>query len=316
MLLTTKEQVLASLNEHFGEEMSYWDLTKRTIWTYQAADGTGKYNTTTSIDYSIEGQIGKSVTKVSLSEIKAKHLNVWEAFNQKWGTEAMAGDDSSIAIYVKEGSMSRKPYVMGKAVRKVGNEFQVLVFWTFLYDSFLENMDLMRGNSSYNKAVELSGIENPTDVEIARTMSTIFYTGEKDIPDAVVKDYNLDAIITLNEGTVDIEGVFSIDGVVQNPLRWMWFVDPAVGPIGTASRGKSAGEYIGGRRKFTISSDFRNRDTFIIMNSTNVRVRGYAHYKEDDGEVKLLRFDKTVDMRESLPIYDYFGILDLDTGVE
>ncbi|MDG1950734.1 MAG: hypothetical protein P8J32_08045 [bacterium] len=311
MLLTTKEQVLESLNAHFGEEMSHWDLTQRTIWTYQAIDGTGKYTTTTSIDYSIEGQVGKMVTKVPLSQLKSKHLNVWEAFNQKWGAEAMAGDDSTIAVYVKESTFRNKPQVMAKAVRKIGNAYHVLVFWTFLYDSFLGSMDLMRGNYSYNKAVELSGIENPTDVEVARTMSTTSYIGEKDIPDTFLKEIKLDANIILKEGTVDIEGVFTINGEEANPLRWMWFIDPAEGALGTASRGKAAGEYVGGKRKFTIGSDFRNRDTFIIMNSKDVRVRGYAHYKEDDGELKLARVDKTVDMTESLPIYDYYGIQEM-----
>jgi hypothetical protein len=312
-MLTTKEQVRTSLSEHFGEEITYWDLNSRIMWTYQAADGTGRYSSIENIDYSIEGQIGKPVTKVPLSQLKAKHLNVWEAFNQKWGADAMGGDDASIAIYIKKGTMKKRPYVMGKAVRKVGNEFQLLTFWTFLYDSFLGNIDKMRENTSYKKAVEISGIENPTDVEVARTMATISYAGYKDVPDAVLKEYKLDAIITLNDGTVDIEGVFSIDGEAQNPLRWSWFVDPAVGPVGTASRGKSAGEYIGGKSKFTIGTDFRNRDTFIIMNATDVRVRGYAHYKEEDGEVKLLKVDKTVDMQESLPLYDYFGLLDMET---
>ena len=314
-MLRTKEQVIQSLNDHFGEEMTYWNLNSRVIWMYQAANGTGKYQNNKNIDYTMHGQIGKPVEKIVLSELEAKYPFMHEALLQHWGASIMEGDDTSVALYIKKGNMWKKDYTKVTAIRKIDGGYELVTFPSFLYDKFIESMHIMEGNSSYNKAVELSGIENPTDHQVAIRMATIEYTSIKDIPDSVVNEIKMDCEITFltEEQEVEIEGIYTYNGERTNPQKWLWFIDPAEGAVGTASRGNAAGEAIAGKGKFRISSDFRNRDTFIIMNTKDVRIRGYAWYKETDGEMRHVSCDKTIDLSEVLPTYDYYGLTEMQT---
>ena len=307
-MLTTREQVTESLNNHFGEEMSYWSLNSRMIWAYNADNGTGKYRYDTNLDYSIKGQIGKPVEKLNKEELQTKYPAMWAALSQHLGELVEEIKDTDVAFYVRKGIIWRKPFVSASMVRKLDVGYELVIFPSYLYDKFFENLDKMKDDPSYDKAVELSGIENPTQEQIATRMSTIIYTSIKDVPDSATKVFAADAKITLKEGVVDIEGIFTIDGKPADALRWRWFLDPADKVPGLSTHPNAGGEYVG-RKSFSISSDFRERKTFIIMSSKNVRVRGYCQYLESDGELKQVIYDKVHDFSEYLPVYDYFGLV-------
>ena len=284
--LTTKDEIIAFLNETFDDNFDHWDSKERHIWVYQASDGTGKYSHQTNLDYSIAGSIGKPVVAQTYIDPHFKVLT---------------------AEFVKTSTVQRKEHTMTHKVHKVGNTYILTTFWTFLYDSYLANMDKMRGNSSYQKAVQFTGKQNPTDEEVATQMATIVYTAFKDVDDADVKDITVEVDINPEQDKVHFEGTFKINGVEANALRWRWFIDPLDKVPGLSSHPRAGGEYVG-KRKFAISSDFRVRDTFIIMSSERVRVRLFCQYLEDDGELKQVKYDQVHDFSEYLPVYDYFGL--------
>lgn len=284
MKLTSKEAVIAHLNNFFNDEFQHWEVDTRIIWIYQAKDGTGKYASQSNLNYSVAGMVGKSVEVEDNLE------------------------DNSVS-FIKKGTIYRKPYTMVTTVTKTGeNSYSVIKYWTFLYDTYLENMDKMKGTSNYTKAVEMTGMENPSDEDVATVMATTIYGVRKDAPEIAPELVTLDVTAVEEDGKMRITGKFMIDGVEANPLRWRWWVNPANGVLGTKSSGKAAGEYIGGKKTFTVNSDFRDRGSFMIMNTEDVEIKCYAQYKESDGDLKMVHKKITVDMSDVLPLYDYFGL--------
>jgi len=284
MKLNTREEVQEFLNNHFDDEFQHWEVDTRIIWIYQASNGTGRYQSQKNLNYGVIGILGKPV------EVEV--------------------DPSGSLTFSKQSTFKRKPYTTFTTISKTEDGGYILIKYVgFLYNTFLENMDNMRGNSSYNKAVEMSGIENPTDEEIATTMATQIYGLRKDAPEIDPNTVTLDVHTEMVDGKLEITGDFRIAGEPSNPLRWMWWVNPAEGVLGTASSGKAAGEYIGGRKKFTVNSDFRDRESFMIMNTKDVEIKCYAQYKEQDGDLKMKSKFVTIDLTGALPLYDYFGLV-------
>jgi hypothetical protein len=283
MKLTSRDAITAHLNNFFDDEFQHWEVDTRLIWIYQAKDGTGKFQSQKNLNYSVVGLIGKPV------EVED---NV---------------EDNSVS-FIKTGTVYRKPYTMVTTITKTGDTYSVIKYWTFLYDTYLANMDKMRGNSSYLKAVEMTGMENPSDEDVATVMGTLIYGTRKDAPEIDPELVTLEVTAEEEDGRMRIKGKFMIDGVETNPLRWRWWVNPAKGVIGTTSSGKAAGEYIGGRNSFTVNTDFNDRHSFMIMNPEDVEIKCYAQYKEADGDMKMVHKSVTVDMSDVLPLFDYFGL--------
>jgi len=284
--LKTKEEVIEFLNETFDDNFDHWDSKERHIWIYQASDGTGKYFHQKNLDYSIAGSIGKPVQAQTYIDPKFNALT---------------------AEFVKRSTIQKKQHTMTHKVHKMGSTYLLITHWTFLYESYLANMDKMRGNSSYLKAVQFTGKKDPTDEEVANQMATIVYTAFKDVDDADVKDIAIDVEITPSPDRVHFKATFTIDGVEKNAFRYRWFIDPEYKVPGLHTHRRAGGEYVG-KKEFDISTDFRQRDTFVIMRSDAVRVRCFCQYLEDDGELKQVVYDKIHDFSEYLPVYDYFGL--------
>lgn len=280
-LLRNRDQVLKFLNDTFSDDFSNWKCIERHIWRFNAADGTGTYAHEQGADFSFQGQIGINVN-------------------------ARAYRDGNLGTLVAEFTRNNRNDTMTHRVYKEGNTYRLVTFWTFLYDSFLLNMNKMRGNASYIKAVEMSGKPNPTDEEIATVMATITYDSESTLKDEKEKEIKLDVTITPAIGRVKISGQFTVDGVPSNAV-WRWFIDPLQKIDGLDSHPRAGGEYVG-QREFDISSDFRQRDAFTIMRSDEVLVRCFCQYHEEDGTSKQVVYEQVHNFSEHLPVYDYFGL--------
>lgn len=283
--LKTADAVLKFLNETFNDNFEYHDLIERHIWAFQAATGTGLYRNDKSLNFTFHGQIGTNV--VANTQI----------------------DDNGeiVATFTKTTTANRKKYSMVHTVKKAGDTYSLVTFWEFLYESFLQNMDKMRGNSSFLKAVEFSGKQEPTDQEVATVMATITYVGVNDTPVAPPKIVTFDAEINPSLNSVHIKGVFKVDGVEQTALRYHWYIDPEFKVPGLDTQPRAGGEYVG-KPEFEISSDFRVRDRFTIMRTDAVRVRCFCQYLDEQGDLKQVVYDQVHDFSNYLPVYDYFGL--------
>jgi len=283
MKLTSKESVTAHLNEYFDEEFQHWENHSREIWTYKSREGVGVYSSQENLNSSVVGAIGRPCVVEENLEENSITFTRTKLFRKKMHTSTVT-------------------------VTKKGDSYSVVKFWSFLYETYLENMDKMRGNPSYEKAVSVTGWESPSDEEVALVMATTIYGIKKDVPDVATGLITLEVKTEEEDGKIRITGKFMIDGVETTPLKRMWWVNPSEGAIGTASSGKAAGEYIGSRSTFTVNTDFNDRDSFIIMNPKDVDVKFYCQYKEQDGDLKMFNKTITVDMSDVLPLFDYYGL--------
>jgi hypothetical protein len=132
---------------------------------------------------------------------------------------------------------------------------------------------------------------------------------EQDVPDVDPNLVTLDIITEIVDSKLKITGDFKIGGEKANPLKWMWYINPAQGVIGTISNNKAAGEYVGAKSSFTVNTDFNDRQSFTIMHTKDVEISCYAQYKEQDGDVKMVSVKKVIDLTGALPLYDYFGLM-------
>lgn len=280
-LLHNRDQVTQFLNDTFKDNFDNWICIERHIWRYNAVAGTGTYAHETETNFSIPGQIGR-------------------------GVNAKSYQDSTLNTLVAEFTKTTSSGVMTHKVYKEGTNYRLITFWTFLYNAFLNSMDKMRGNASYIKAVEMSGKDNPTDQEIATVMATITYTAESEINDSEVKEPSLNVTIEPVEGRIMIKGEFTKDGVPSS-AKWSWFIDPLEKLPGLDSHPKAGSVYVG-KREFSLSTDFRERDSFTIMCSEQIRIRCFCQYTEENGNPKQMVYDQVHDFSEHLISYDYFGL--------
>jgi hypothetical protein len=284
-LLRTRDAVLEYLNTAFDDNFENHDLIERHIWTYQASNGTGLYQNNKSLNFTFHGQIGTNVQARTYDDYETGEL---------------------VAEFSKTTIANRKRYQMVHTVRKTGDTYSLVTYWEFLYESFLANMNKMRGNFSYQKAIEFSEKENPTDEEIAEVMATIVYVGVNDTPVGPVKEITLDVQIEEVFNNVHIKGVYKVDGVEATPLRYFWFIDPVNKVPGLDTQPAAGGESIT-VSEFDLSTDFRDRTKYTIMRSDAVRVRCFCQYL-DNKELKQVTYDKVHNFSEYLPVFDYFGL--------
>lgn len=284
MTFSTRDEAQEFLNEHFNDKFEHWEVDTRIIWIYQKhLGGTGKYASQTNLNYTVVGLIGNGATLVDQQE------------------------DS--VTFSKESRYNRKPYTTLTTITRTEDGFKMMKYVGFLYETYLESMGLMRGKPDYLKAIEIGGLgDNPTDEEVATVMATQHYGLRKDVPDFLPDEVTAKVEAAMVDGKLEVTGNFLINGEPAQPLRWMYWVVPAKGAIGTASSYKAAGEYIGGRKKFTVNTDFRDRYSYMIMHTEDVKIRMYAQYKEADGDLRMVKDEVTIDLTGALPLYDYFGL--------
>ena len=283
----TKTQVTEYLNNFFSDEFEHWEVDTRKIWVFQAASGTGKYMFQENLNYTVAGIIGSSV----------------EIENEVPGVSV---------TFKKEGSINRVPYTMLTTIEKMDGSYKLVKYWDYLYNNFFVNMDKMRGTTDYAKALEVLGVTDATDEEVALAMSTQYHTLRKDVPDVAPELMTLDVTVTedteLNRYFVN--GVFKIDGEVANPLKWMWYIVPKSDVPGIPGSAKAAGAYVGGRSSFFVNNDFTDRKSVTLMSTKSVDIKCYVIYKEADGDLKPVNTTINVDMSNLLPQFDYFDIRD------
>lgn len=285
---TDRAKLLADLNAFFADDLTFWEGDTRQFWMYNT-DGTGSYQNQTAMNQNLVGQIG---------------LGTLQTFDSggKWVT------------MTTKSTVNRKQHTLTSTIRQTVDSngavgYTLETYYTFLYETYLANMDKMRKTASYQKALQMLGVTAATDQEVATIMAKSFWTCVEDVPTIKPSEVVLDIEKFVNSaGRPGLRAVLTVQGNSIPPQRCKWWLYPGENVVGmTNSATNISGEYVWGRAQFIVDTDLRNRVDWVIMNPKNVRVDCMVSYMVD-GVFTNVFTSKVIDFSKELPTYNYFAL--------
>jgi hypothetical protein len=279
--LNSTQEVVNFLTICYGFDARFLECAERTFFNYTAG---GAYVHESNLNYNLAGQMGVG------------QYTFDEAANTVTCTKKSSRRDS------KTGKLIT--YTFTSTLALGPNGFTLRTHSEELRDLYLAMMPKLKGKASYNTAVAMTGIQNPTDLEVANEMAKAFFTVVNDVPNVLPEEAK--AIIDYKDGLV--EGKFFIKGVETTPKKINWWITP-LSPISgqAASDLGSTGDTVEAKLSFRIDNDFNNRDqnTIIIPNS-KFRITAMFTYQASPTATSYVQANLEVTTQQ-IPV-DYFGL--------